>query len=453
MDHKNDSPNLTAEKKELDLFFSSILQTGPSDSHRDENHHSFNLADEKRELDIFLSSILQAGSSGTDAVERNDSPSLARANTELETSLPSFFQTGSSSIPEEKSALPESLLQSKSQQDEYKLELIVNFPAGEENPRLETAEAKMPTNRGNIQNSHAVLGNNASIVLEHQAEEISSVPPNPNNMIKPDESREPEPCHTEADQIRQEGATPGINADMSGPMPSAGNLAENKQGLPACPISVPGPSSKQSETDLNGHLPQKSVSPAEPSPKNHRKRWIIFGALLIAVIAAAAAATWAYQDKGGWALPQIFSKIPFLDQYLTDGQTQKNAASAQVRLLNVRQRFIYNTALERNIRIIEGTAENQTKKTISRLKVIGELYDANTKMMNAKMSLCGNIVSDEILGSINEEAIQFKMAHSVDMPSSPVPPRGQLPFMIVFTNEHPGIAKATVMFAGFEKSE
>lgn len=199
---------------------------------------------------------------------------------------------------------------------------------------------------------------------------------------------------------------------------------------------------------------------ADNSPvreKRSRRKLILIGTgIMIVVIALAAQGyLWLYPDNGQQALRWLSANVPYMDQYLGNNTSEKNALARQVRFINVKQRLVKNTVLERDIRIIEGMVENQAAFSMHRIKILGELYDPNATMLAAKMALCGNIISDDNLANLSEEDLMSPLAMSLggDLSNSKIPPKGQMPFMIIFTREPAGVAKATVMAAGFEKSE
>ena len=118
----------------------------------------------------------------------------------------------------------------------------------------------------------------------------------------------------------------------------------------------------------------------------------------------------------------------------------------------MRQRFVKNESLG-DLRVIEGEVVNQADFPIAKIKVIGELLDSSEALLVARMSYCGNVLQDDALGRFKEEEIRsaLSISSSGNLSDNKILPRGQIPFMIVFTHEPPGVAKATVTAVGAER--
>jgi hypothetical protein len=395
-----------------------------------------NLINEKKDLDFFLSSIVEAISSGTseektalpDVTANPLRPESQLADSVLDTEM---ILSNPDKIPP--LSIHEDEMVAKAA-DEYTTEKISDRDQPEYPPTI--PEGKFP------------------YAYEHQEKTMSPVPPHKTETIETINSEETitPRYHFAVNEMLPGRTSTGINMTINEPMSGDRNTEEERKTFTG-QASDNNRSSREPDTDKHENQPEKSGSSTVEAPREHKKIWVISGTLLIMALAIAAAFTWSYSDKDGQILQWIASEVPFIDQYLGDGQTQKNAAPSHVGFLHVRQRLVYNTVLERNIRIIEGMAENQTKFAISKIKVMGELYDSSALMLNAKVSLCGNIVSNDDLANLSEEGIQSILTTSTELSTSKVPPKGQIPFMIIFTHEPDGIAKATVMPIGFEKSE
>jgi hypothetical protein len=90
--------------------------------------------------------------------------------------------------------------------------------------------------------------------------------------------------------------------------------------------------------------------------------------------------------------------------------------------------------LGKNIRILEGIAENSTDRPVSRIKIVANLYNAEGAVLASTESFGGNIVIDEKLESLDANGILAALKDVKTMEDR-VQPKGQIPFMIVFTSE------------------
>lgn len=125
---------------------------------------------------------------------------------------------------------------------------------------------------------------------------------------------------------------------------------------------------------------------------------------------------------------------------------------AQVELTDVRQRLI-NNAVIGTIRVIEGTAVNQSSLPMTRIRVKGEITDAYTVVLGVRESYCGNILTSDELVTMTEEQIQRELSNPLgsDVSNDRIGSKGQIPFMIVFTREPPVVVKAFVTTVGAER--
>lgn len=132
--------------------------------------------------------------------------------------------------------------------------------------------------------------------------------------------------------------------------------------------------------------------------------------------------------------------------------TQGQFVTGQVKLQNVRQRVINNYILG-NIRVVEGTAVNQADFSMARILVRGEILDAYAVILGQRLSYAGNVLTEDELTNLSEEEIfkRLSLPAGRDNINERIIPNGQIPFMIVFTREQPGIIKTTVMIAGAER--
>jgi len=87
------------------------------------------------------------------------------------------------------------------------------------------------------------------------------------------------------------------------------------------------------------------------------------------------------------------------------------------------------------------------------MQVKGELYDGNGVITTERFSYSGNLLSDDELATLPEETLQneLDLPMGSDAQNLRIEPKGQIPFMIIFFHEPPGIAKAKVAPSGGQK--
>jgi len=130
----------------------------------------------------------------------------------------------------------------------------------------------------------------------------------------------------------------------------------------------------------------------------------------------------------------------------------EDVGPAQVDLADVRQRLVNNMTMG-TVRVLEGTAINRSAFPMTRIKVKGEITDADTVVLGVKESYCGNLLNADELATMTEDQIYKEMSNpqGSDVSNDRVVPQGRIPFMIVFTREPAGVVKAFATPVGAER--
>ena len=173
-----------------------------------------------------------------------------------------------------------------------------------------------------------------------------------------------------------------------------------------------------------------------------KRIWI----LIVLLVALLIGYFWFYPERGSKIMEVIKSYVPVF-------KTDQGAVSSSVEginLMNVRQKLIYNVTLKRNIRVLEGIAENSTPRPVSKIKIAAILYNAEGSLLASTESFGGNIIIDENLESLDADGILAALKDVKTMEDR-IQPKGQIPFMIVFTSEPAGVHKLSVFPADFKK--
>ncbi len=151
-------------------------------------------------------------------------------------------------------------------------------------------------------------------------------------------------------------------------------------------------------------------------------------------------------------LQNLSSAVPVLGDLFGTGKKPGEFHLSQIRFKELRQRYANNLMAGR-LRIIEGLAVNSSPYPITRLQVRGELYDGNGVIITERLAYGGNLLSDDELAAFSEDALQkeLDLPMGSDAQNIRIEPKGQIPFMILFIAEPPGVVKAKVSAAGGEK--
>lgn len=156
-----------------------------------------------------------------------------------------------------------------------------------------------------------------------------------------------------------------------------------------------------------------------------------------------------------FAFPKLGNRLlRMINQYvdIRPTPTRPEIVMGQIKLQDIRQR-IFNNNILGQIRIVEGTAVNQADYPVSRIAVKGEILDAYSVLLGERVTYAGNVLTDEELSSLSEEAMLTKLTSQQGSNNSnnKIMPNGMIPFMIVFAGEPGGVIKTTVKTVGAER--
>jgi hypothetical protein len=211
------------------------------------------------------------------------------------------------------------------------------------------------------------------------------------------------------------------------------------------PFAMDKTSTRQSY-DVNSNEEISQFAPEDVG--SHKITWIALIIVFLILFFMAVGFLWFYPEKKNQTLQWMVSNIPYADKVLTVDNEQKNPDTGKIKFIDVRQRFIRNISLGRNIRVIEGIVKNNTAANISKVKLLGELYDSERLLLlTSKPSLAGNVLTDDKLENLDEDEIfsALSIAPASNLSEAKIPPMGQVPFMIVFIREPAKVFKLVVI--------
>lgn len=191
-----------------------------------------------------------------------------------------------------------------------------------------------------------------------------------------------------------------------------------------------------------------------------RRRWgrtilKILALLVFAALIAGGLYLWLFPEARNqsleWASPWLQS-VPGLERVLGTEKKGPETLQAPIRLRDVRQRSVANL-LGVNLRVIEGIAVNQSPYFQSKIRVRLVISDANDAVLGEKIVYCGNLLTDAELNTLAEAEIQRELSipQGTDVINDRIAPNGEIPFMIVFSQEQTGAVKTVVAPAGADR--
>lgn len=190
---------------------------------------------------------------------------------------------------------------------------------------------------------------------------------------------------------------------------------------------------------------------SEPRPPAKRI-WVWVLSAILLLLAAGGGSFFLFPEYGQLAMKELNALFPGLASFTAQEASVPAVGPAQVKIVDVKQRFI-NNALLGNIRIVEGVAMNTSSYPMARIKVRGELFDMIGTPVRDSSAFCGNLLTDEELGIMSEEQIFRELANpqGSDIPNDKIAPNGTILFMIVFIREPAGVTRTFVMPVAAER--
>lgn len=186
-------------------------------------------------------------------------------------------------------------------------------------------------------------------------------------------------------------------------------------------------------------------------------RMLLKGIALIVFIGivAGAVSLYLYPDVRTRALEFAspwLKEIPFFENWVVPKTKRDVTVPAPVRIKDIRQRSVSNL-LAGNLHVIEGIAVNQAPHPLAKIKVRLVIADAYDVVLGEKIVFCGNILTDAELGAMAEAEIQRELSNELgsDFSNKRIEPKGEIPFMIVFSQEQAGAVKTTILPAGADR--
>ena len=250
--------------------------------------------------------------------------------------------------------------------------------------------------------------------------------------IAPDDVGRKEPLRETAPTPQATQHVPTTFPETNGPLPTGpdsttptGPELFGKEILVTTSLSPGG--------EDTGLPPEKAPS---RSPGQKIRLWAL--GIVMLVLAAVGGALFVFPEYGQMIMGELHVLFPGLALTPAPESASPVVGPAQVRIVDVKQRFINNPLLG-NIRVVEGLATNTSPYPMTRIRIRGELIDLAGAMVKETSAYCGNLLNDEELGIMSEEQIFRELAipQGSDIPNDRIAPQGTIPFVLVLFREPP----------------
>lgn len=198
------------------------------------------------------------------------------------------------------------------------------------------------------------------------------------------------------------------------------------------------------------HEEEDEEAEVEEKPARSRGRQWLY---LLIVLLLGGSYLWFFSEMGSRAANVASLSISsVIDNIRGVNLKGDEVGPAQVDLTDIRQRVVVNASLG-IIRVVEGTAVNQAAHPMTRIRVRGEVVGDGGVLLGERESYCGNLLTADELAAMTEDQLQKELSNpqGSDVSNDRIAPKGQIPFMIVFTREPTGVVKTFVVPSGAER--
>jgi len=146
-----------------------------------------------------------------------------------------------------------------------------------------------------------------------------------------------------------------------------------------------------------------------------------------------------------WFFPQvgrqILNNVYFVEEstQITGGKSNTkrsiNGSKEKISFVNIKEYTVKNWIVG-DIFIIQGIAVNKNASPVSQVRVRGRILDSSGSVLIKEKVYAGNILTDEELKNLTEEEIKEELSNpwGSDFLNKEIPYKGEIPFMIVFSN-------------------
>ncbi|HOC60124.1 MAG: zinc-ribbon domain-containing protein [Syntrophaceae bacterium] len=255
---------------------------------------------------------------------------------------------------------------------------------------------------------------------------------------------------------RQGSGSETLSRNVMEPPKDAGGILPEETDAKRERINFADIEFSQDQENADETDPSGTVSDGETKPgaaKKSKTILLALWALLVIVIVPAMIYYFAFPQMGERYLQVGERAINLALGNLGVSWTPKiQPVAGLIKLQDVRQRMVNNYVIG-NLRIVEGYAVNSADFDVSRILLKGTILDAYAVVLGERLVYAGNVLTDEELSNLPDEEIAQRLA----VPSGhnhlneKIAPNGRIPFMIVFTNDAPGVMKTMVKIVNAER--
>lgn len=198
-----------------------------------------------------------------------------------------------------------------------------------------------------------------------------------------------------------------------------------------------------------GEEKEEPLPPPMETPRRRPSFLLIFLTVLLILVIGGTAFFFLYPDMRRAVVSDLVASVPALEAVFGKDLQSGEVNPGDIRIQQVRRRMIPNVLLG-DLLILEGTAQNASSHTITRIRIQGKLYDAADRIVRSRISYGGNHLTDAELASLSEEDLQKRLSFPqiTPTPKDSLAPGAAVPFMVVFALDRAGVDKTGAIKTG-----
>ncbi|NPU83314.1 MAG: DUF3426 domain-containing protein [Syntrophaceae bacterium] len=277
--------------------------------------------------------------------------------------------------------------------------------------------------------------------------------PEPEEAIEEPPAPPPELSEASDLKILLPGSQPPSNAPRQGDtvMMAADRIREAlreaeprrmPEDYPPRALDRPSPEEEKEEEE-------EPVPPATDAPRRRPSFLLIFLSVLLILVIGGTTFLFLYPDVRRAVVSDLVVAVPALETVFGKDIQQAEVNPGDIRIQQVRRRMMANVFLG-DLMILEGTVQNISSQTVTRIRIQGKLYDPSDRIIRSRISYAGNHLSDAELASLSEEDLQKRLSFPqiTPAPKDSLAPGAAIPFMVVFALDKAGVDKTGIIKTG-----
>lgn len=215
------------------------------------------------------------------------------------------------------------------------------------------------------------------------------------------------------------------------------------------PVDYPPPAVDRSLRVDEREDEEEPLPPEMEAPRHRPSILLIFLSVILILLIGGTAFLFLYPDVRKAVITDLVYNVPALEAVFGKDVQPAEVNPGDIRIQQVRRRMTANVLLG-DLLVLEGTAQNTSPHTVTRIRIQGKLYGPEDQIIRSRISYAGNHLTDAELASLTEEDLQKRLSFPqiTPAPKDSLVPGAAIPFMIVFALDKAGVDKTGKITTG-----